>query len=177
MSSRSSLQRYTGCFLALLGLTLSVGCSSGPQGSSPGLGADTDTGSAQFEVRMVPPGVQCIQITIEAPAFKRVDSFPVVAAQSALFSSPALPPGDVTFSAAAFGTACGSITSAALASWFAAPVTALIVPAGTSSVSLVMQPAGNAAVGVDFPDSGSGGGSTLARGIWDSTEFDSSTWQ
>lgn len=119
---------------------------------------------------------------IEAPAFQRVDSFSVVAAQTAAFSSPALPPGDVTFSAVAYGAACSTVTSSSLASWFAAPVTALITPGGSSSVSLFMQPAGSAVVGVDFGNIGTGtgtGGSTssLVPGVWNLTDFDTSTWQ
>ena len=164
-----------------VGFASGLGCSSTPSG---GGSEEKGVGEAQFAVKVVPNNVQCIQVTA-AGSRTLTTSFDVTPNQSAQLSMPGLPAGSVTFSANAYSTPCSQVTASSIPGWSSAPVTAQVIAAGVIQVTLVMSQSGSASIGIEFGSAGSGGlsgtgsggGSSLQPGVWDSSSRDNALWQ
>jgi hypothetical protein len=109
-------------------------------------------GEAEATITQVPVGVACIQLQVvgSRTVTKNVD---VMTGMNATVSLPGLPAGADTFSAVAFGAACGGI-GGAVANWASDPVVAAVAAGGVTPVTLAMHAVGGASVGVDFPVDG-----------------------
>jgi hypothetical protein len=137
-----------------------LGCSS-QQNNDP-------VGVVRVAVTMVPADVLCISLTAAA-ARTVTQQFDVMPGASAVLTMPGVPTGSVTFSGAAFGGACSTVTDPTTANWVSDPVTVQVTPGVIVDVSLVMHRNGRARVGVDFQDDTT---ATCSDGIQNSTETD-----
>src|SRR5438309_233511 len=112
------------CFLALSGLA----CSTASDGES-----DTElTGQAKATLADVPAGVACVRIT--AAGSKTINNdFEVTPGASKVLNIKNLPLGVVTFSGAAFGSACKAVTVSAAPSFQTDPVKATLTANAVAS--------------------------------------------
>jgi alpha-tubulin suppressor-like RCC1 family protein len=121
-------------------------CSSGPSSppspnSSSGHGAGTEpTGAVTLAITIVPPGVQCIQVTA-AGSFTVTQSFAATpdAGAAGSLALGALPLGSVTITGQAFNTPCSMIASQT-PSWVAVPQTVVLAEGVVTSLTLTFRP-------------------------------------
>jgi hypothetical protein len=85
-----------------------------------------------------PADAVCLRIVVAGATRTATRDFDVGAGASTVFSLAALPGGDVVFFADAFGSACGSLTSASMHTWYGLPVRATLVPGTPTSVTIAM---------------------------------------
>jgi len=138
MSSRSLVA-------SLLSFLVVTGCSSKQ--------TDADLlGEAQIALTSVPSDVRCLRVNAAGARtiVRDIDLAPSTAATTAIRS---LPTGAVTFTAAAFPSACASTAAGAVGTWLSdAPVTANLSAGTLVPVKLTMRKNGGANLEVDFAD-------------------------
>ncbi len=130
--------------LIFSGLLLAA-CNPGPPG-----GDDGAVGSAFIAVAEVPSEVACIQVTISDATRSVTQNFGVTAGQSTVLQLSNLPTGSDTFTGAAYGTTCSSVTGTSVPTWVGSPVVAMINSTTATSVTLVLKPNGQSNLTVDF---------------------------
>jgi len=141
-------------------LGLAASCA-GPVGSG---GADDLPGKAVIALTGVPADASCVQITA-AGSRTVTRSFPTVAGANAMLQMPALPLGQVTFSAQAFDVGCSAVNVASVPTWISdAPFTATVAVKPPVLVTLNLIHNGNATVSIGFNDNPDGGGAGGAAG-------------
>ncbi|MFO0607955.1 MAG: hypothetical protein U0324_32625 [Polyangiales bacterium] len=119
---------------------LVAGCG----GELPG---DEPTGSAVARLTTVPPGVQCVRVTIRGTTL----SFGAMSGASSMSLDLGVQAGgSVQVSASAYDFACAAVTAATNPSWVSDPVSATIMAGYTTSVALTLRPATRATASVDF---------------------------
>jgi hypothetical protein len=97
----------------------------------------------------VPPDVTCIHIVAAGTRTKQAD-FDVMPGQMSVLPMNGLPLGTVSFSGAAFPSACAAMTSTSQPTFVADPVVAQITSSAVTQVTLAMRRNGQASISVDF---------------------------
>lgn len=127
-----------------------LACSSEGAGR---LANDTVTGMAQLEITQIPADVSCIRFTVKGVRTV-VRQYGVEQGRSARFLLQNLPLGSDTFSADAYGGACGGVSDAAGPNWVSDIASAIVTLRGVAQVRLMMHRTGRGSVSVDFVDGG-----------------------
>ncbi|HXU71453.1 MAG TPA: hypothetical protein VN947_19105 [Polyangia bacterium] len=124
----------------------SAGCGQGGTVDGP-------VGDAVARITSVPPMVGCVSITA-AGSRSVTNNFNVTPGQSATLTIKNLPTGNVSFTAAAFSSACNAIAGTQ-ANWFSgAPFVANISAGVVTSLMLTLEPTGGAVIGINFDTDG-----------------------
>jgi hypothetical protein len=133
----------------LAALVISIASAGCGQGGT----VDGPVGDAVARITSVPPMVGCVSITA-AGSRNVTNNFNVTPGQPATLTMKNLPTGNVSFTAAAFSSACNAIAGTQ-ANWFSgAPFVANISAGVVTSLMLTLEPTGGAVIGINFDTDG-----------------------
>jgi hypothetical protein len=144
MAKTIGLEKIIGA--ATLAAVVAVGC--GDEGRSGG----GDDGVLVFALTNAPTDVLCVSVRVEGSRVA-VHSFGVTPGQATTaFTAGGLPIGPATMTASTYGTACASVTAAAVPTWISDRVMGTIAREPPLQITFVMRRNGQAVFGFDFQD-------------------------